>query len=286
MSLVQNISFKKLHTLCDVTIFFTINLCRRITIISIFWRWCYFFNFFHGHKSDGINHDASTRCRKSNVRCQKKRHANFFNWYSRFFSTRDTHGLRGRRVWMFHCISHGKIPYNALQIYLIFYALLFLSVAASRMADGISRIIDSIWLMSIFFVPTRDNTRTHVGENACRCEFNYFRSEAQALSPLLYGSLTYRKRAPERAWEGGNVGNCVLMCAIYSAQYVVMNFLGPKCDATAAVPYEPVEKKLVTQTRKSFWRSRAEECGVVEALIFSFLLYTLSTRKRIMISAK
>lgn len=86
---------------------------------------------------------------------------------------------------MFHCISHGKIPYNALQIYLIFYALLFLSVAASRMADGISRIIDSIWLMSIFFVPTRDNTRTHVGENACRCEFNYFRSEAQALSSPL-----------------------------------------------------------------------------------------------------
>jgi len=37
---------------------------------------------------------------------------------------------------MFHRASRGKIPYNALQIYLIFYALLFLSVAASRMVVG------------------------------------------------------------------------------------------------------------------------------------------------------
>lgn len=103
---------------------------------------------------------------------------------------------------MFHCISHGKIPYNALQIYLIFYALLFLSVAASRMADGISRIIDSIWLMSIFFVPTRDNTRTHVGENACRCEFNYFRSEAQALSSALRKFNVPETRAGARLRRG------------------------------------------------------------------------------------
>lgn len=69
---------------------------------------------------------------------------------------------------MFHCISHSKIPYNALQIYLIFYALLFLSVAASRMADGISRIIDNIWLTSIFRSAARQHTEGNAqGRKTC-----------------------------------------------------------------------------------------------------------------------
>lgn len=50
--------------------------------------------------------------------------------------------------------ARGKISYNALQIYLIFYALLFLSVVArAEWPDGISRIIDSIW--RLFFVSSR-----------------------------------------------------------------------------------------------------------------------------------
>jgi len=46
----------------------------------------------------------------------------------------------------------------------------------------------------------RTEGRKGVSGNACRCEFNYFRSQAQG-SSLPYGSLTYRKHAEARMWN-------------------------------------------------------------------------------------
>lgn len=63
---------------------------------------------------------------------------------------------------MFHCISRGKISHNALQIYLIFYALLFLSVAASRM---VGRYFPNNRQAGVYFSFRERRRRTEMQEN-------------------------------------------------------------------------------------------------------------------------
>jgi len=119
---------------------------------------------------------------------------------------------------MFHCISRSKIPYNALQIYLIFYALLFLSVTASRMADGISRIIDSIWLASIF----RSAVRQHTGKTRIAANLITFDRRHKLSSPLRKFNVPETRRSACEKRETTRT--------MYSARYVAMNFLAPKCE--------------------------------------------------------
>lgn len=141
---------------------------------------------------------------------------------------------------MFHCISRGKIPYNALQIYLIFYALLFLSVAASRMAVGISRIIDNIWLTSIFRSAARQHMRADARKTRVAANLITFDRRCKLFSPSRKFNVPETR---QRACEKRDTTRTVM--------YVVMNCLTSRCNATA-VPYEPVEKKRTTRMRKSF----------------------------------
>lgn len=120
------------------------------TLASCCWYFS-FVNFFADLLTAGyINHNRVVVANQTRHASEDATHQYFFFFLTNMraiFSTHNTRRptfLRRRRAWMFHCISRGKISHNALQIYLIFYALLFLSVAASRMVDGISRIIDRL----------------------------------------------------------------------------------------------------------------------------------------------
>lgn len=131
------------------------------------------------------------------------------------------------------------------------------------MVDGISRIIDKP--VCLFFVSRRTATRR---ENACRCEFNYFRSRRRGISSSLRKS-NVPENAPE--FSCGKLYNDIHRCVL--RQCVAMNFLhlAPKLDGTTAVLYESVERKRSVPSRKSFWQSRVEEFGAVEALMFHSL---------------
>lgn len=199
------------------SIYFRVNILLSVPLISsrIYKRQCI------KHKLKRI----STCYRKSNVTHVRRSDTPIFLTDVRdFFQRVIPIGLRSTRKKSMNVslhLSRGKIPYNALQIYLIFYALLFLSVAASRMVDGISRIIDSIWLASIFRFIARRGVARHrhgtSGEGTRRCEFNYFRSET-SLPLLLYGNLTYRK--PQGAYEKRETRNyiCVSMHSTLSTR--------------------------------------------------------------------
>lgn len=86
---------------------------------------------------------------------------------------------------MFHCISLGKIPHNALQIYLIFYALLFLSVATE--SNG-RRYFPNNRQAGVFIF--RDAQQR--GQKT-RAAANLITFDREGEASLFYGNLTYRK---------------------------------------------------------------------------------------------
>lgn len=125
----------------------------------------------------------------------------------------------------------------------------------------------------------RDNTRAHTRWKRVAANLITFdRRRRKLSSPLRRFNVPETRRCACEKRETTRT--------MYSAQYVAMNYLAPKCDATV-VPYGWKEtgytdvKVFLTKSSRGMRRSRSfVRCSPLSAL------HLLTARERIMISAK
>lgn len=201
-----------------------------------------------------INHAVSTRCRKSNVMCQKKRHVNFFNWYPRYFFSAwyPSAYVPTRKKGM--NVSLHLARQNSVQCIANLSHFLCITFSKRRRKPNGRRYFPNnrqhlAGDASIF----RSVARQHVRADArkTRVAANLITFDRSASSSLPRGSLTYRKRAAPRSETR----------TTYSALSV--RRWTSKCNATA-VPYEPRVKRNQLHGCES-----PLECGRGSDVLFS-----------------